>query len=129
MHDLALDVFADRWLNADIYRLRRAARDLYARAARGAFFYVAANIVFLLTLDKPSQMPWFAWLPTLLYVAVGILRLTHKVPDDASDAATFRRWRFRHWLIIDLGCLLWCGHLLRAGMLDQPFSLTMMVAL
>src|SRR5579859_1581147 len=129
MHDNALDSFADRWLDADLYRLRRAARDLYARALRGGLYYAAASIVFILTIAGPSGLPWWAWLPAGFYTLLAAGRYLNKIPETSSDPAEYRRWRLRHWLLIDLGCLLWSGHLLAAGMLAQTYSITLMVAL
>lgn len=129
MHDNALDTFADRWLDADLYRLRRAARDLYARALRGGLYYAAASVVFVLTIGGPSRLPWWAWLPAGFYVLLAAGRLFNKVPETSSDAADYRRWRLRHWLLIDLGCLLWSLHVVAAGMLSQTYSNTLTVGL
>jgi len=129
MHDNGLDAFADRWLDADLYRLRRAARDLYARAVRGGLYYAAASAVFLLTISRPADLPWAAWLAPAAYLALAGLRYLNKNPDSSSDPLDYRRWRLRHWLIIDAGCVLWSGHLLAAGQLAQPFSVPLMTAL
>ncbi|HMA51899.1 MAG TPA: GGDEF domain-containing protein [Magnetospirillaceae bacterium] len=129
MHDAALEAFADRWLDADLYRLRRAARDLYARALRGGIYYAAASIVFLLTIGGPAELPLAVWLAPLAYATLAALRYLNKVPETSIDPAEYRRWRFRHWLIIDIGCVLWSGHLLAAGLLAQPYSITLTLAL
>lgn len=129
MHDNALDSFADRWLDADLYRLRRAARDLYARALRGGPYYAAASIVFILTIAEPSELPWMAWLPAAIYLLLAAGRYLNKIPETSSDPAEYRRWRLRHWLMIDFGCLMWSGHLLAAGRLAQPFSIPLMMGL
>lgn len=129
MHDNALDSFADRWLDADLYRLRRAARDLYARALRGGLYYAAASLVFVLTIAGPSALPWWAWLPAVFYTLLAGARYLNKIPETSSDPAEYRRWRLRHWLLIDIGCLLWSFHLLAAGMLSQTYSVALMVAL
>lgn len=129
MHDNALDSFADRWLDADLYRLRRAARDLYARALRGGLYYAAASIVFVLTIADPSELPLLAWLPAVAYVLLAAGRWLNRIPETSSDPADYRRWRLRHWLLIDAGCLLWSCHLLAAGRLAQPYSITLMTGL
>ena len=129
MHDNALDAFADRWLDADLYRLRRAGRDLYVRALRGGLYYVAASVVFLLTIAPAEGLPWTAWLAPATYLALAALRYLNKVPDTSAEPLDYRRWRLREWLIIDAGCLLWSGHILAAGLLAQPFSIPLMTAL
>ena len=129
MHDATLDAFADRWLDADLYRLRRAARDLYARALRGGAYYAAASLVFLLTIPSPGDLPLVVWLAPLAYVGLAALRYLNKVPETSIDPAEYRRWRLRHWLIIDLGCVLWSVHLLAAGLLTQLYSITLTMAL
>jgi diguanylate cyclase (GGDEF)-like protein len=122
MHDAALEAFADRWLDADLYRLRRAARDLYARALRGGIYYAAASIVFVLSMVPFADIPWFAWLPAIVYLGIALLRYLNKVPETSTDPDEYRRWRLRHWVLIDIGCLLWSLHLLVAGWLAQPYS-------
>jgi diguanylate cyclase (GGDEF)-like protein len=130
MHDAALEAFADRWLDADLYRLRRAARDLYARALRGGIYYAAASIVFFLSIFPPSDLPWYAWLSATFYLCLALLRHLNKVPEASTDPAAYRHWRLRHWLLIDAGCLVWSFHLLAAGLLlDQPYSLGLVVGL
>ena len=129
MHDTALDAFADRWLDADLYRLRRAARDLYARSVRGGIFYAAASAVFVLTIAGPAELPFYGWLPVLAYLGLAALRYLNKVPDTSSNADDYRRWRLRHSMLIDAGCLLWSGHVLAAGLWAQPYSVTLMLAL
>ena len=129
MHDAALDAFADRWLDADLYRLRRAARDLYLRALRGGIYYAAASAVFLLTITPASRLPWYGWLAPAVYLALALLRYLNKVPENSTEPADYRRWRMRHWLVIDAGCLLWSGHLLAAGFLSQPYSVTLSTGL
>jgi len=129
MHDAALDAFADRWLDADLYRLRRAARDLYARALRGGAYYAAASVVFLLTIGGPAELPPLVWLAPLAYAGLAVLRYLNKVPEHSIDPDAYRRWRLRHWLLIDAGCVLWSGHMLAAGLLAQPYSITLTMAL
>ncbi len=129
MHDTALDAFADRWLDADLYRLRRAARDLYARTVRGGLFYAAASVVFVLTIAGPADLPFYAWLPMLGYLALAALRYLNKVPENSAEPDDYRRWRMRHWIIIDTGCVLWSGHILAAGLLAQRYSVTLTLAL
>jgi diguanylate cyclase (GGDEF)-like protein len=129
MHDAALDAFADRWLDADLYRLRRAARDLYTRALRGGAYYAAASLVFLLTIPAPDGLPYWVWLVPLIYALLAALRYLNKVPETSTDPTDYRRWRLRHWILIHAGCLLWSGHLLAAGLLSQPYSITLTMAL
>jgi diguanylate cyclase (GGDEF)-like protein len=129
MLDNGLDTFADRWLDADLYRLRRAARDLYVRALRGGLYYAAASVVFILTIASPSQLPWWAWLPGVAYLLLAAGRYANKIPETSSDPSDYRRWRLRHWLLINAGCLLWSGHLLVAGLLGQPYSITLVTGL
>ena len=129
MHDTALDAFADRWLDADLYRLRRAARDLYTRALRGGVYYAAASVVFLMTIEPASDLPWYAWLAPAAYLILAIARYLNKVPENSTESIDYRRWRFRHWLIIDAGCVLWSVHLLAAGLLSKPYSVPLMTGL
>jgi diguanylate cyclase (GGDEF)-like protein len=129
MHDAALEAFADRWLDADLYRLRRAARDLYARALRGGVYYAAASVVFFLSIWPVGQLPWYAWLSAVFYLGLAALRYLNKVPETSLDPADYRRWRLRHWLLIHAGCLVWSAHLLASGLEAQPYSLPLVVGL
>ena len=129
MHDAALEAFADRWLDADLYRLRRAARDLYSRALRGGVYYAAASLVFLLTIPDPRGLPLAVWLAPLAYAGLALLRYLNKVPENSIDPGDYRRWRLRHWLVIDAGCVLWSLHMLAAGLLAQPYSITLTMSL
>ena len=129
MLDLGQESIAVPLLDEHGYRLRRAAHDLYARSKRGPVFYVMASIVFMLTMGDFRTLPWYSWLPALAYALLGCLRYLNKVPEDGSTANHYRRWRFRQWLIIDCGCLIWTCHLFKAGTLGQPYSLTLIVAL
>ncbi|SRR5579859_192038 len=129
MHDAALDAFADRWLDADLYRLRRAARDLYVRALRGGIYYAAASAVFVMTIEPVRELPWFAWISPIAYLVLALLRYLNKVPEGSTESDDYRRWRFRHWLVIDAGCVLWSGHMIAAGLLSQGYSVTLTVGL
>jgi diguanylate cyclase (GGDEF)-like protein len=129
MTDLAADASADTILDAETYRLRRAARDLYVRSMHGPFFYIIGSVLFVLTIGRPAELPPLAWAPSLLFALLYALRYGNRVPPMPAPADELRRWRFRHWLLIDAGCLLWTGHLLVAGAMFPPHSPPVMVAL
>ena len=129
MHEFVLEAFASPLPDAEIYRQCRATSDLYRRSARGPIYYAAGSIVFVLSLGRPQDQPLLAWLPALLFAFLGVARWLHRPPAEGSDLAAYRRWRLLHWLLIDLGCLLWSGHLLMAGALGQPYSDSLLIAL
>jgi hypothetical protein len=130
MHDLVLDALDSPLPDAETYRLHRASHDLHRRSVRGPAYYVAGSIVFMLNLGRPPQdLPFYCWLPALLFLLLGLMRYLNKPPADYSPPAAYRNWKLRHWLVIDAGCLLWSGHLLAAGMLGQPYSTPLLVAL
>jgi len=113
----------------ELFRPRRAARDLHIRSARAAPFYVVVSVAFTLTTGSPALLSWQAWVPTALFGLLGALRIVHKPPREGAAAAAYRHWRWRHWLLIDASCLLWSSHLLQAGMLGPSYFLSLMLAL
>jgi diguanylate cyclase (GGDEF)-like protein len=129
MRNLALELYGGALPDQETYRLRRAARDLYGRAARGPIFYVAASVVLLLTTDEPVTLPPLVWLAPVAYAILGLLRFLNRIPSEDATPDVYRLWRLRQWLVIDCGCLLWSGHLLVVGLLYQSYSLPLIIAL
>jgi len=129
MTDPAADASADPVLDADLYRLRRAARDLYVRSMHGPAFYVIGSVLFLFSIGPPAGQPLAAWLPSAAFLVLYGLRYAHRVPPLTAPTRELRLWRWHHWLLIDLGCLLWTGHLLVAGAFFPSFSPPVVVAL
>ena len=128
MHNLVLNALDSPLPDAETYRLHRSSHDLHRRSMKGPAYYVAGSLIFMLTLNTPPQdLPFYCWLPALLFALLGVVRYLNRPPLEISAPSVYRRWSRLQWLAIDAGCLLWCGHLLAAGYLGQ--STPLLVAL
>jgi len=129
MEDFAAEAGIDVTLDAEIYRLRRAARDLYVRSLHGPGFYAAGSVMLMLTIGRPADLSPLAWLPAILFLLLYLLRYRNRVPPLTAQAEELHRWRFRHWLLIDSGGVLWGLHFVFAAALFPPYSPPVIVAL
>jgi diguanylate cyclase len=118
--------------NARAYRQMRAAGDLYGRSLVGPIFYAICCIVAAWVSGYLRPLRVLGWLPPVCYVAIFFLRRANRPPVSFVDAAPFLRWRWRHWVLIHAGCLLWAVVSTYFGFVDQgdgvPFTTVLIIS-
>jgi diguanylate cyclase (GGDEF)-like protein len=110
------------------YRRQRAAADLYQRALPGTIFY---GIALAITAWVGGYIPQHGGAMALafaLYGGLWYLRRVHTPPPDLQDTRAADRWWWRHWVLVDAGCLVWCLFFLAVGHLEQGPSTAFLVA-
>ncbi|HEY0883614.1 MAG TPA: hypothetical protein VGD87_18915, partial [Archangium sp.] len=112
----------------DTYRLRRAARDFYARALVGPAFYVFAWGLILLASDYASRFGAIVVGPFFIFAGLYLSRYRHKVPPEAATDDDFTRWTRHHWRIVHIGSVLWGGIPAMVGALEQVPTNVILVA-
>jgi diguanylate cyclase (GGDEF)-like protein len=112
----------------DTYRLRRAARDFYARALVGPAFYVLAWGLVLLASDYASRFGPIVIGPFVIFAGLYLSRYRHKVPPESASDADFTKWTRHHWRIVHLGSVLWGGIPAMVGALELVPTNVILVA-
>jgi diguanylate cyclase (GGDEF)-like protein len=110
------------------YRRQRAATDLYQRALPGTIFYGIALAITAWVGGYFAQYSGYMALAFVLYGALWYLRWVHTPPQDDQDTQAAERWWWRHWALVDAGCLVWCLFFLAVGYLEQGPSTAFLVA-
>lgn len=109
------------------YRRRRASADLYARTLWGAAFCALGCAITAGVGGYFEQHPGLTAGVLLAFGLLNGLRRAHRPPQDSDDAAATRRWVQRHWWLVLVSGLVWCGFLLAVGMIEQRASTTFFV--
>ena len=110
------------------YRRQRAAADLYQRALPGTIFY---GIALLITAWVGGYFPHYGGAMATAFALHGVLwylRWVHRPPQDISDVQASDTWWWRHWTLVNVGCVLWCLFFLAVGHLEQGLSTAFLVA-
>jgi diguanylate cyclase len=105
----------------------RAAGDLYGRSLAGPLFYATGCLVTAAVANHLSPLRLLGWLPASSYVIMFVLRRMNRPPTDFVDPAPYQRWRWRHWMLIHAGCLLWGAVSVYFGYLERDVSLPFIV--
>ena len=111
---------------AEAFALWREAQDTRTRTRLGGVYYLAAWLLTWLFSNVPAEQMPFGVGASLVFTALLVLRLRHRLPDETDDLS-LRRWLNRHWYLIALTGLCW--GLLHAWALNNPaFSDSWLVA-
>ena len=110
------------------YRLRRAARDFYARALVGPAFYVFAWGLILLASDYASRFGAIIIGPFVIFAGLYLSRYRHKAPPESAPDTDFTKWTRHHWRIVHLGSVLWGGIPAMVGALELVPTNVILVA-
>lgn len=110
----------------EAFALWREAQDTRTRTRLGGVYYLAAWILTWLFSNAPAEQMPLGVGASLVFTALLVLRLRHRLPDETDDLS-LRRWLNRHWCLIALTGLCW--GLLHAWVLNNPaFSDSWLVA-
>ena len=110
------------------YRRQRAAADVYQRALPGTIFYGLALAITAWVGGYFTQYGGVMAVVFALYGVLGYLRWIHTPPHDNADTKASGRWWWRHWALVNVGCLVWCLFFLAVGHLEQGMSTAFLVA-
>ena len=106
-------------LSREGYRLRRAARDLYARALIGPVFYVVAWVMMLFVSPAVRAFGWPVVIPGVVFLLFGVARFRHRPPGEAASEAALARWVQVHWRIVTVGSACWGAVPVLVGWLER----------
>ena len=101
----------------EAFALWREAQDTRTRTRLGGVYYLAAWILTWLFSGAPAEQMPLGVGASLVFTALLVLRLRHRLPDETDDLS-LRRWLNRHWCLIALTGLCW--GLLHAWVLYNP---------
>jgi len=101
----------------DAFALWRESQDTRIRTRLGGVYYLAAWLLTWLFSNAPAEQMPLGIGAGLLFTALLILRLRHRLPSE-TDSVSLRRWLNRHWCLIALTGLIW--GVLHAWVLSNP---------
>ena len=110
------------------YRWQRTVGDFYQRARTGSVFYAVGCLVTAWFGGYFSRYPALVIAVLALFTALTVLRRIHTPPPDLNDTAATHAWWNRHWWLVHVGCLVWCGFFAAVGTIEGSTSLVFFIA-
>ncbi|MET3118065.1 diguanylate cyclase (GGDEF)-like protein [Undibacterium sp. GrIS 1.8] len=89
------------------YKNDRICNDLYRRALIGPVFYLIACFLLMGITGYHLRWPWLSALLICTFLILWVMRYKHLPPVAGTDKEKYKQWISQHWLLIQIGSVVW----------------------